>query len=51
VIEKSERGINEVLCRPEIRQVNKTAVDENATNIFYIIQGNVATITPYSIGR
>ena len=34
---------NEVLCRLEIRQVNKTAVDENAVNIFYIIQGNEAT--------
>ncbi len=34
---------NEVLCRLEIRQVNKTAVDENASNIFYIVQGNAAT--------
>ncbi|MBR1749839.1 MAG: hypothetical protein IJ740_03005 [Ruminococcus sp.] len=34
---------NEVLCRLEIRQVNKTAVDENTTNIFYIVQGNAAT--------
>ena len=34
---------NEVLCRLEIRQVNKTAVDENAKNIFYIVQGNEAT--------
>lgn len=34
---------NEVLCRLEIRQVNKTAVDENARNIFYIVQGNEAT--------
>ena len=34
---------NEVLCRLEIRQVNKTAVDENAVNIFYIVQGNEAT--------
>ena len=33
---------NEVLCRLEIKQVNKTAVDENAVNIFYIIQGNEA---------
>ena len=23
--------------------MNKTAVDENATNIFYIVQGNAAT--------
>lgn len=34
---------NEVLCRLEIRQVNKTAVDESAVNVFYIIQGNEAT--------
>lgn len=34
---------NEVLCRLEIRQVEKTKVDESATNIFYIIQGNEAT--------
>ena len=34
---------NEVLCRLEIRQVNKTAVDEDAVNVFYIIQGNNAT--------
>lgn len=34
---------NEVLCRLEIRQVNKTKVDENTKNIFYIIQGNQAT--------
>lgn len=34
---------NEVLCRLEIRQVNKTAVDESAQNIFYIVQGNAAT--------
>lgn len=34
---------NEVLCRLEIRQVNKTAVDETAQNVLYIIQGNRAT--------
>ena len=34
---------NEVLCRLEIRQVEKTKVDENTTNAFYIIQGNEAT--------
>ena len=31
---------NEVLCRLEIRQVEKTKVDEEAQNIFYIVQGN-----------
>ena len=34
---------NEVLCRLEIRQVEKTKVDESAQNIFYIVQGNEAT--------
>lgn len=34
---------NEVLCRLEIRQVEKTKVDENTSNIFYIVQGNEAT--------
>ncbi|MBP5605483.1 MAG: hypothetical protein J6X60_08065 [Ruminiclostridium sp.] len=34
---------NEVLCRLEIRQVNKTRVDEQTRNIFYIVQGNEAT--------
>ncbi len=34
---------NEVLCRLEVRQVNKTAVDENTANVFYIVQGNAAT--------
>ena len=34
---------NEVLCRLEIRQVEKTKVDEEAQNVFYIVQGNAAT--------
>ncbi len=34
---------NEVLCRLEIRQVEKTKVDEEARNVFYIVQGNEAT--------
>lgn len=38
---------NEVLCRLEIRQVNKTLVDETATNVFYIVQGNEATTDEY----
>ena len=32
-----------MLCRLEIRQVEKTKVDETAQNIFYIVQGNEAT--------
>ena len=38
---------NEVLCRLEIRQVEKTKVDASAQNIFYIVQGNEAT--PYDL--
>ena len=34
---------NEILCRLEIRQVQKTLVDETAKNVFYIVQGNEAT--------
>lgn len=40
---------NEVLCRLEIRQVEKTKVDETARNIFYIVQGN--EVTPDSLLR
>lgn len=38
---------NEVLCRLEIRQVLKTLVTEDTTNIFYIVQGNEATTDEY----
>ncbi|MBR1931355.1 MAG: hypothetical protein IJ833_07805 [Lachnospiraceae bacterium] len=41
---------NEVLCRLEIRQVNKTAVTEGAKNVFYIVQGNEATTEEYVRG-
>lgn len=34
---------SEVLCRLEVRQVEKTKVTEEAENIFYIVQGNAAT--------
>ena len=34
---------NDVLCRLEIRQVEKTKVDEHTKNVFYIVQGNEAT--------
>ena len=34
---------HEVLCRLESRQVEKTKVDEEAQNVFYIVQGNAAT--------
>ncbi len=38
---------NEVLCRLEIRQVEKTKVDETAVNVCYIVQGNEATSFAY----
>jgi DNA/RNA-binding domain of Phe-tRNA-synthetase-like protein len=38
---------NEVLCRLEIRQVEKTKVGEDAVNISYIVQGNEATPQEY----
>ncbi len=31
---------NEIICHLEIRQVNKTLVDEKTKNIFIIVQGN-----------
>ena len=34
---------NEVLCRLEVRQVEKTKVTEASKNIFYIVQGNAET--------
>ena len=38
---------NEILCRLEIRQVEKTKVDEKSRNVFYIVQGNEATEEDY----
>lgn len=34
---------NDVLCRLEVRQVNKTATTEATTRAFFIVQGNEAT--------
>ena len=34
---------NEIICHLEIRQVNKTLVDEHSKNIYFIIQGNEVT--------
>lgn len=34
---------NDIICHLEIRQVNKTLVDENTKNIFIIVQGNEVT--------
>lgn len=38
---------NEVLCRLEVRQVNKTAVNERTTRAAFIVQGNEATSDEY----
>lgn len=38
---------NDIICHLEIRQVNKTLVDENSKNIYFIIQGN--EVTPDSL--
>lgn len=38
---------NEVLCRLEIRQVEKTKVDTSTKNLFYIVQGNEAVSDEY----
>ncbi len=40
---------NAVLCRLEVRQVEKTKVTEETRNIVYIVQGNEAT--PYELLR
>lgn len=40
-------GSNEVLCRLEVRQVNKTAVTERTTRAAFIVQGNAATPDAY----
>lgn len=38
---------NEVLCRLEVRQVNKTATTPATTDAFFIVQGNEATSDEY----
>ena len=34
---------NDIVCRLEIRQVNKAKVTEDTKNVFYIVQGNEYT--------
>lgn len=34
---------NEVICRMEARQVEKTKVQDKTTNVFFIVQGNEET--------
>ncbi len=36
-------GANDVLCRMEVRQVEKSKVDPGTTECFHIVQGNAAT--------
>ena len=36
-------GSNDILCRLEVRQVEKTKVTENTVSCFYIVQGNRET--------
>lgn len=38
---------NDVLCRLEVRQVNKTAATPATTDAFFIVQGNAATSDEY----
>jgi len=40
---------NDVICRMEVRQVEKTKVTENTTSCFYIVQGNKATPSSHII--
>ena len=40
---------NEVLCRLEVRQVNKTAITPKTTRAFFIVQGNEATPDSYVV--
>ncbi len=40
---------NDVLCRLEVRQVNKTKVTEETTSAFFIVQGNMNTSDDYLI--
>jgi len=40
---------NDVLCRLEVRQVEKTKVTENTTSCFYIVQGNKNTSPSFVI--
>ena len=40
---------NEVLCRLEVRQVNKTATTPKTTRAFFIVQGNEAAPDSYVV--
>ena len=38
---------NDILCRLEVRQVEKTKVTEDSKNVFYIVEGNMETPDEY----
>jgi DNA/RNA-binding domain of Phe-tRNA-synthetase-like protein len=38
---------NEIICRLEVRQVNKTKITTSTKNVFYIVQGNEKTSYDY----
>ena len=38
---------NDILCRLEVRQVEKTKVTEDTKNVFYIVEGNMETPSEY----
>ena len=38
---------NEIICRLEVRQVEKTKIAEDTKNVFYIVQGNEETSEEY----
>ena len=38
---------NEIICRLEVRQVEKTKITEDTKNVFYIVQGNEETSEEY----
>ena len=40
---------NEILCRLEVRQVKKTMVKEDTSDVFYIVEGNLNTPDDYLI--
>ncbi len=40
-------GDNDVICRLEVKQVNKTKITADSKDIFYIVEGNEATSDDY----
>ena len=40
---------NDILCRLEVRQVEKTKVTEESKNVFYIVEGNEETSDEYLV--